>query len=108
MKTKYLCKVSGQVIPQERVEALRILEVPEDQWTLKEHANVKPRRGIYMGENGTSELKLVQKVGTGTVRDIFLSAESFDEPEVRAVATEDEAKDPDSVSVAEVIPDGED
>jgi len=101
MSKKYYCKVSGKPIPADRVRALRILEVPENEWTLKEHASVRPKRGIYMGEHGTSELRLVRKVGNTSVRDVFRSIETMEEPEIKADSTGDEEKDPDSVSVAD-------
>ena len=70
MKTKYYCTVSKQEIPPERVEALRILEVPEDEWTLKEYSQCRKKKGIWMGDVGRSELKIVTKIESGSVRDM--------------------------------------
>ena len=70
MKKKYYCTVSKQEIPPERVEALRILEVPEDEWTLKEYSQCRKKKGIWMGDVGRSELKIVTKIENGTVRDM--------------------------------------
>ncbi len=67
----YYCVVSGQPIPPERVEALRILEVPESDWTLKEHSNCRKKKGIWMGDVGRSELKIVTRVDNSSVRDMF-------------------------------------
>ena len=68
---EYKCVVSGKTIPSERVEALTMLGLPESRWTCVEHALSMPRKGIYMGENGTSELKIVSKVYDDSVRSIF-------------------------------------
>jgi hypothetical protein len=70
-KKQYNCVVSGKVIPKERVEALKMLGVPENRWTCVEHALAMPRKGIYMGENGTSELRIVDKVYNDSVRSVF-------------------------------------
>jgi hypothetical protein len=43
----YLCAVSGQAIPPERVEALIVLGVPESQWTKKEYSQTKKLK-LYM------------------------------------------------------------
>jgi hypothetical protein len=77
MKT-YLCAVSGKVIPPERIKALIFLGVPEQNWTCVEHSLAKPRKGIYMGEVGTSELKIVDKVYNDSVRSIFRKTEEDD------------------------------
>ena len=71
MPKQYKCVVSGKVIPKERVEALKMLGLPENRWTCVEHALAMPRKGIYMGENGTSELKIVDKVYDDSVRSVF-------------------------------------
>ena len=81
-KKEYKCVVSGKVIPKERVEALKMLGLPENRWTCVEHALAMPRKGIYMGENGTSELKIVDKVYNDSVRSVFGSSKkekSFNE-----------------------------
>jgi hypothetical protein len=67
----YTCVVSGKKIPKERIEALKMLGVPESRWTCVEHALDMPRKGIYMGEVGTSELRIVNKVYDDSVRSVF-------------------------------------
>lgn len=69
--SNYKCVVSGKVIPQERVEALQSLGVPESRWTCVENALPAPRKGIYLGEVGTSELLIVDKVYNDSVRSVF-------------------------------------
>lgn len=68
---KYKCVVSGKKIPNERVEALQSLGIPESRWTCVEHAFEVPRKGIYLGEVGTSELLIVDKVYNDSVRSVF-------------------------------------
>jgi hypothetical protein len=67
----YKCIVSGKIIPQERVEALKSLGIPESRYTCVEHALSVPRKGIYLGEVGTSELLIVDKVYNDSVRSVF-------------------------------------
>jgi len=76
----YKCIVSGKVIPQERVEALASLGVPESRWTCVEHALPVPRKGIYLGEVGTSELLIVDKVYNDSVRSVFKGSKKQVEP----------------------------
>jgi hypothetical protein len=68
------CVVSGKKIPAERVEALIMLGIPESRWTCVEHALTSPRQGIYLGEVGTSELLIVDKVYNDSVRSVFRGA----------------------------------
>ena len=70
----YKCSVSGKNIPKERVEALRMLGVPEENWTCVEHSLAKPRQGVYLGEVGTSQLLIVDKVYDDSVRSVFRGA----------------------------------
>ena len=70
-KKAYKCVVSGKPIPKERVEALKMLGIPENRWTCVEHALDSPRKGIYLGEVGTSQLLIVDKVYNDSVRSVF-------------------------------------
>jgi len=70
-KQTYKCIVSGKIIPQERVDALESLGIPESRYTCVEHALDVPRKGIYLGEVGTSELLIVDKVYNDSVRSVF-------------------------------------
>lgn len=70
-KQKYNCVVSGKVIPKERVAALKMLGTPENMWTCVEHSATKPRQGIFLGETGTSELLMVNRVYNDTLRSVF-------------------------------------
>jgi hypothetical protein len=84
-KKVYKCVVSGKDIPEERIEALKMLGIPESRWTCVQHALDTPRKGVYLGENGTSELLIVNKVYNDSVRSIFRGSKK------EAVAAEDDA-----------------
>jgi hypothetical protein len=89
-KTNYKCVVSGKPIPKERVEALKMLGIHESQWTCVEHSFIKPRQGVYLGEVGTSELLIVDKVYEDSVRSVFRGAKR----EVEKVEEEDVDDEP--------------
>jgi len=86
-KNKHFCNVSGKEIPEDRVEALIMLGVPADRWTCVEHSSEKPRQGIFMGEHGSSEMKLVDKVYDDSVRSVFKSSDydTSEEAEVKDI-----------------------
>jgi hypothetical protein len=97
MAKKYKCVVSGKDIPKERVEALRSLNIPEDMWTCVEHSLTKPRQGVYLGEVGTSELLIVDKVYNDSVRSVFKGSrkeiDDYEEEVEDEPATKDTDKD---------------
>jgi hypothetical protein len=112
-KKTYKCIVSGKDIPAERVEALKMLGIPETRWTCVEHALDVPRKGIYLGEAGTSELLIVDKVYNDSVRSVFrgsrkeaankqedseddtISAEAYDAKELDYYNSNEEQLDPE-------------
>ena len=63
----YLCAVSGQAIPPERVEALQVLGVPEALWTKKEYSQVKKLRAVYADDDGSNDIVICNKVGGGNL-----------------------------------------
>jgi RNA polymerase-binding transcription factor DksA len=81
-KKIYNCTVSGKEIPEERVEALKMLGVPEDRWTCVENSFAKPKQGIFMGEVGGSEMRVVDKVYNDSVRAVFKHADRETEEEL--------------------------
>ena len=66
-----LCFVCNEPIPNDRLEALVTLGKPKRDWTHVKCSVEKRKKGIYMGEHGTSELKLVARVYNDSVRDMF-------------------------------------
>jgi len=110
MNKKYKCIVSGKTIPSERVEALQMLGIPESRWTCVEHALPVPRKGIYLGEAGTSQLLIVDKVYNDSVRSVFRGAKkeaasdkeeedlecpTYNEKELNYYASNDEPIEPE-------------
>jgi hypothetical protein len=87
-KQIYKCIVSGKEIPKERVEALKMLGIPENQWTCVENSFTRPKQGIFMGEVGSSEMKVVDKVYNDSVRAVFKNADRETEEEVDDGETE--------------------
>lgn len=57
------CVITGKEIPQERIEALMILGVPESRWTCIEAASNQKVKGVWTGEAGASELIIANYVG---------------------------------------------
>jgi hypothetical protein len=59
------------------MDALKGLGTPAESWMCVKCASgvVTPRLGIYMGEVGTSELKIVDKIYNDSVRDILMSGD---------------------------------
>lgn len=99
---QYKCVVSGKLIPEARVEALQMLGLPEERWTCVEHALAMPRQGIYMGENGTSELKIVNKVYNDSVRSVFGKAKKEAVPVDSETVSDEEASEKDTYEPKEL------
>jgi hypothetical protein len=99
---KHFCTVSGKEIPSERVDALKMLGVPESKWTCVEHSTTKPKQGIFMGEHGTSDLKMVDKVYDDSVRSVFKSSDHEVNSEIEnKVSSPDRTASSDGVGVEE-------
>lgn len=108
---KYKCVVSGKDIPVERVEALKSLGTPEHLWTCVEHSLTKPKQALFLGEVGTSELLIVDKVYDDSVRSVFRGSKKisskdtddteetpeaqYDEKELNYYISNEENNDPD-------------
>jgi len=87
---EYLCSVSGKPIPALRVEYLLTTDISPDKWTCIEFSTVKPKKGIYMGEVGTSELRLVREVGSSSVREMMPEFETPEETAEKPESAEEE------------------
>ena len=77
-----------------------MLEVHPSRWTCVEHALDMPRKGIYMGENGTSELRIVNKVYDDSVRSVFRRTKQ--EVKVEEDVNEEEVEEEPSYPVKEL------
>lgn len=65
----YKCSVSGEALSPERVEALQVLGVPESKWTNIKHSQVKKLRGVYAGDDGSSDIVICDAVDGGSLFD---------------------------------------
>ena len=71
----YLCAVSGQAIPPERVEALIVLGIPESQWTKKEYSQTKKLRAVYAGDDGSNDIVICDAVDGGSLFENEITTE---------------------------------
>ena len=71
----YLCAVSGQAIPPERVEALIVLGVPESQWTKKEYSQTKKLKAVYAGDDGSNDIVICDAVDGGSLFENEITTE---------------------------------
>lgn len=70
------CSVCEKPVPVDRIKALIDLGVNPTQWTHTKCSQVKKIKGIYLGEVGTSEIKLCNKIYNDSVRSVFRHAEA--------------------------------
>jgi hypothetical protein len=76
------CVICNKNIPVERIKALKSLGTPSNRWTHTACSTVGKVKGLYLGEVGTSQLQLCDKVYNDSVRSVFRRAEvdSGEEP----------------------------
>lgn len=75
-KKTHLCWDCGKEIPLARVEVLlNDLGIAPDRLTCLKHSNTTKVKGIYLGENGTSDILLCDKVYNDSVRQKFREVE---------------------------------
>lgn len=65
----YYCSVSGNPIPSQRVEALKLLGIPESEWTCVEFGNTKRKKGVYFGNHGSGQLIIANSVDSSSLVD---------------------------------------
>lgn len=70
MEKIYYCSVSGEPLPGSRVDALRMLGVPEDIWTSINNSKVRRNKGIYFGEQGSGKLIIASKIYTDNISNL--------------------------------------
>ena len=56
------CIICSKVIPQARIDALISLNTPYSKFTHTQCSTTTKIKGIYLGEVGTSEIKLCDKI----------------------------------------------
>ena len=80
MEKIYYCSVSGEPLPGSRVDALRMLGMPENTWTAVLHSKVRRNKGIYFGEQGSGKLIIADKIYSDSMSSID---EALEEQEKR-------------------------
>ena len=65
------CVICNKELSDLRKKALRELKTPVNNWTCVKDSPVKRILGQYMGEVGTSEMKLVDRIEETSVRSMF-------------------------------------
>lgn len=66
-----LCFVCLKEIGAERLAALVQLNIPRDEWSHTACSTTEKKKGIFLGEVGTSQLLVVDKVYKDSMRDMF-------------------------------------
>lgn len=66
----YYCSVSGEPLTGSRVEALKMLGIPENLWTSIQHSKIKRNKGIYFGEQGSGKLIIADRVYSDNMSNI--------------------------------------
>ena len=80
---EYLCFVCNQPIVKERVEFLIESGKREHDFTCVNHSTTKRVKGLYSGENGTSDIIFCDKIYDDNVRAVFIDPEEkHEEPKV--------------------------
>ena len=70
MEKLYYCSVSGEPLPGSRVDALRMLGIPENMWTSINNSKVRRNKGIYFGEQGSGKLIIASKIYTDNISNL--------------------------------------
>lgn len=68
---KFTCPICNKNISKERIAALKMLNLPTNQWACVKCSQIRKKAGVYMGEPGTSELLIVDEVRDDSVRSVF-------------------------------------
>ena len=72
------CVNCSKEIPAARISALKSMQVPNHRWTHTQCSTVTKIKGLYLGEVGTSQLQLCDKIYNDSVRSVFRRAENED------------------------------
>ena len=83
-RTTKICVICDKPIPANRLEALVLMNTPVSKYTHTKCSTVTKIKGIYLGEVGTSEIMLCDKLYNDSVRSVFRRADAIDEDEDEA------------------------
>lgn len=70
MEKIYYCSVSGEPLPGSRVDALKMLGIPENMWTAVKHSKIRRNKGIYFGEQGSGKLIIASKIYSDNISNL--------------------------------------
>lgn len=70
MEKIYYCSVSGEPLSGSRVEALKMLGIPENMWTDVKHSKIRRNKGIYFGEQGSGKLIIASKIYSDNISNL--------------------------------------
>ena len=70
MEKIYYCSVSGEPLPGSRVDALKMLGIPENLWTSVQHSKIRRNKGIYFGEQGSGKLIIADRIYSDNISNI--------------------------------------
>jgi len=73
------CVICHKPITAERLKALKLLNLDASRYTHTKCSTVGKIKGIYLGENGTSQLQLCDKVYNDSVRSVLRKSDEPDE-----------------------------
>lgn len=93
---QYKCSVSGEVIPEARVEFLLDSGIPPENWTTVKHSQVRKKQAFFVqpsdlgeGEVDSSTLMIVDRVYSDTVRSVMREAVLESDPDAADEPVED-------------------
>ena len=70
MEKIYYCSISGEPLSGSRVEALKMLGIPENMWTAVKHSKIRRNKGIYFGEQGSGKLIIASKIYSDNISNL--------------------------------------
>ena len=70
------CVICFKEIPAERMEALKSMNTPATRYTHTQCSTTTKVKGLYLGEVGTSQLQLCDKIYNDSVRNVFRRADA--------------------------------
>lgn len=85
------CVVCGKPLSNVRIGALRSMGTAVNNWTCTKDSATKKVLGQYMGEVGTSEMKIVDRIEDVSVRSMFRKSVVEDEAPAESEEPPDEA-----------------
>lgn len=83
------CVICNKTLSATRIAALRSMNAPVNNWTCVKDSTTKKVLGQYMGEVGTSEMKIVDRIEETSVRSMFRKSVIDDDAEAESSESDD-------------------